>query len=127
MNPIPNNALEWLKLVRGAGKLTPPNYAGRMRYIREGFKGRVQTKLRTHQLRQPSCRHVRGCCKDLIVAGAQEPIAALETYRALVNKEDAKRYWRITPTYDGGGEIGRMVSAEEVSSNRMKRLAAAVN
>ena len=28
VNPIPKNALEWLKLLRGTGKLTPANLPG---------------------------------------------------------------------------------------------------
>ncbi len=47
-------------------------------------------------------------------------------YRQVVSKGATTEYWRITPTYDGSGEIGHEVSNEEASSNRMKRLAAAV-
>jgi integrase len=48
VNPIPPNALEWLELVRGTGKLTPPNYEGRMRWVRKAAKaGCKQNSART--------------------------------------------------------------------------------
>ena len=48
-------------------------------------------------------------------------------YKRAVGKTACSEYWKITPTYDGRGEVGHDVSAEEISSNRAKRLAAAVD
>jgi integrase len=47
-------------------------------------------------------------------------------YRQVVSKSAAIDYWRITPTYDGSGEIYQQPSDEEVACNRGKRLAAAL-
>ena len=47
-------------------------------------------------------------------------------YRQVVSKSATAEYWRITPTYDGSGEIGQHPSEEEIARNRMTRLAAAM-
>ena len=47
-------------------------------------------------------------------------------YRQVVSKSATTEFWKITPTYDGGGETFQHVSAEEASKNRMKRVAAAL-
>ena len=38
INKIPPNALEWLTLLRATGSIAPPNYEGRMRYLRQKAK-----------------------------------------------------------------------------------------
>ncbi len=126
VNPIPKNALEWLKLVQGTGKLTPSNYAGRMRYIRKASKaGCKQNSARISFASHHVAMH-EDAAKTSLLLGHKNPSLLWETYRALVTKEEAKRYWRITPTYDGKGEIVEQPSEEEIARNRGKRLAVAV-
>ena len=47
-------------------------------------------------------------------------------YRQVVSKSATVEYWRITPTYDGQGEIVQQPSEEEGQRLRAARLAAAV-
>ena len=126
VNLIPTNALEWLKLVRGTGKLTPTNYQGRMRYVRSASKaGCKQNSARISFASYHVAMH-EDAAKTSLLLGHKNPSLLWETYRALVTKEDAKRYWRITPTYDGCGETSKEPSEEEGRQMRAARLAAAV-
>jgi hypothetical protein len=61
--------------------------------------------------------------KTSLLLGHKNPSLLWDTYRALVTKEDAKRYWQITPTYDGGGEVGQPPTEKDIA-NQAKRLAA---
>ncbi len=127
VNVLPDNAVQWLKELRSTGRVTAENHEGRMRWMRKTSKTEYQQNSARISFASYHVAMHEDPAKTSLLLGHQNPSLLWNTYRALVSKEDAKRYWRITPTYDGGGEIGREVSAEEVSSNRMKRLAAAVN
>ena len=126
VNPIPKNALEWLKLLRGTGKVTPANYQGRMRYLRKASKAECKQNSSRISFASYHVAMHEDAAKTSLLLGHKNPSLLWETYRALVTKEDAKRYWRITPTYDGKSETVQQVSDEEASRNRAKRLAAAV-
>ncbi len=126
VNPIPKNALEWLKLVRGTGKLTPSNHAGRMRYIRKASKAGCKQNSARIGFASHHVAMYEDAAKTSLLLGHKNPSLLWETYRALVSKEEAKRYWRVTPNYDGKGEIGEQPSEEEIARNRGKRLAAAL-
>ena len=126
VNAIPENALQWLKELRSTGRVTADNHKGRMRWMRKASK--IEYQQNSARISFASY-HVAGHedpAKTSLLLGHQSPSLLWNTYRAIVTKEDAKRYWQITPTYDGGGEVGRAVTAEEISSNRGKRLAAAL-
>lgn len=47
-------------------------------------------------------------------------------YRTVVGKSATAEYWRITPTHNGGGEVHYEISGEEVSKQRMNRVAASL-
>ena len=126
VNPVPKNALEWLKLVRGTGKLTPANYQGRMRYVRKASKaGCKQNSARISFASYHVAMH-EDAAKTSLLLGHKNPSLLWETYRALVTKEEAKRFWRITPTYDGQAESLKVPSEEEGQRMRAARLAAAL-
>jgi hypothetical protein len=63
--------------------------------------------------------------KTSLMLGHQNPALLWNTYRALVSKEEAKRYWKITPDYDGKGEISRP-TVEQATEARMAALADAL-
>lgn len=100
-NPISQNALKWLRLLRGKGKITPANYEGRMRYLREkadaGFK---QNSARICFASYHLARY-EDAPKTAFLLGHDNPTLLYSTYRALVTKEAAIQYWKITPEYDG--------------------------
>ena len=63
-----------------------------------------------------------------MLLGHQNPALLWNTYRALVTKKEAEKYWKITPTYDGKDEINEApVTAEEASTAAMARVVKKVN
>lgn len=101
INPIPPNALEWLKAVRGKGNVTPQNYEWRMKYLRQkaeaGFK---QNSARICFASYHLAQH-EDATKTAFLLGHDKPTLLYNTYKAVVTKEAASRYWKITPDYDG--------------------------
>ncbi len=126
VNPIPANAVAWLEELRGTGRVTPANYEGRMRYLRKVSKA----GCKQNSARISFCSyHVamwEDPAKTSLLLGHQNPALLWNTYRALVSKKEAERYWSITPTYDGTGEIQTVITQAEARKARGKRLAAAV-
>ena len=122
VNPIPDNALKWLVELRSTGKITPKNYEGRMRYLRK--KAEAEAKQNAARISFASY-HVamhEDPAKTSMLLGHQNPALLWNTYRALVTKEDAVRYWLITPTYDGKAETFTILSPEEVKKARGKNI-----
>lgn len=105
INPIPKNALEWLQMLRDKGSITPSNYESRMRYIRQsadaGFK---QNSARICFASYHLARY-EDAPKTAFLLGHDSPTLLYSTYKALVTKEAAIRYWKITPDYDGENDF----------------------
>jgi len=127
VNPIPDNALKWLLELRATGKVTPSNYEGRMRYLRKKSEaGAKQNAARISFASYHVAMH-EDAAKTSLLLGHQNPALLWNTYRALVTKEEAKRYWSITPNYDGKSETSTAGPTPEAATKaRMKRLGAAV-
>jgi integrase len=126
VNPIPKNALAWLKELRGKGKITPDNYEGRMRYLRKVSKaGGKQNSARINFASYHVAMY-EDAAKTSLLLGHKNPSLLWDTYRALVTKEEAKRYWKIDPDYDDKGIEEGDASAEEARTARGRRLAATV-
>jgi integrase len=118
VNLLPKNALEWLKKLRGKGKITPENFGGRMRYLRRVSK--VEYKQNAARISFASY-HVamhEDAAKTSLLLGHQNPSLLWNTYRALVTKADAERYWKITPDYDGDATVKALPSLEESKATR---------
>jgi len=127
VNPIPKNALAWLKELRGKGKITPDNYEGRMRYLRKVSKaGGKQNSARINFASYHVAMY-EDAAKTSLLLGHKSPAVLWDTYRALVTKDEAMRYWKIDPDYDGKEIEARNPGEEEIHKARGKRLAAAVN
>ena len=100
-NPIPKNAMEWLTMLRAKGRITPTNYEGRMRYLREkADAGLKQNSARICFASYHLARY-EDAPKTAFLLGHDNPTLLYSTYRALVTKEASIRYWKITPDYDG--------------------------
>ena len=127
INPLPANAVEWLKRCNNKGKakgiVAPDDYSQRMARLRRRFyKHILETNidLKKHceplidieamQYRQNSARicfasyHVayhEDAGKTSMLLGHQTSSTLLyTTYRALVTKEQSKQYWKIRPDRD---------------------------
>lgn len=105
INIIPDNALDWLRLLRATGRIVPSNYEGRMRYIRRMAKaGFKQNTARISFASYHLARH-EDAIKTAFMLGHDNPTLLYNTYKALVTKAEAERYWKITPGYDGVDQI----------------------
>ena len=127
VNALPANAVQWLKELRSTGRVTAENHEGRMRWMRKASKIEYQQNSARISFASYHVAMHEDPAKTSLLLGHQNPALLWNTYRALVSKEDAKRYWRITPTYDGCGETSKEPSEEEGRRMRAARLAAAVN
>ena len=63
--------------------------------------------------------------KTAFLLGHDNPTLLYNTYKALVTKEEAKRYWKITPDYSGE-DVVVTVSDEDVQRARSKGIARAL-
>lgn len=122
INPVPPNALEWLLSLRGKGPITLPNYEGRMRYLRQ----RAQAGFKQNSARicfaSYHLAHYGDAPKTAFLLGHDNPTLLYSTYKALVTKEAASRYWRITPDYDGKNEVITTPSEADIAEARQARL-----
>ena len=126
VNPISKNALEWLRELRGKGKITPDNYEGRMRYLRKKAKaGYAQNSARICFASYHVAMH-EDAAKTSVMLGHQSPALLWNTYRALVTKSEAKRYWKITPDYTGEEKPTKVITHDEAKAARRKRVQAAL-
>ena len=124
VNPLPENALAWLRKLRGKGKVTPENYEGRMRYLRKVAKANYKQNSARISFASYHVAMHEDAAKTSMLLGHQNPALLWNTYRALVTKAEAERYWRITPTY--GGESLGMPTQEEIDSARQRKIALAL-
>ena len=124
VNPIPDNALAWLVELKAAGKVTPGNYEGRMRYLRKKSKAGVKQNAARISFASYHVAMFEDPAKTSMLLGHQNPALLWNTYRALVTKEEAQRYWQITPDYDGEGETRREPTDEELQAEMAERLGA---
>ena len=126
VNAIPDNALQWLKELHSTGRITVDNHEGRMRWMRKASKVDYQQNSARISFASYHVTMYEDPGKTSLLLGHQNPALLWNTYRASVSKGEAKRYWRITPTYDGEGELIHLPSEEEGRRMRAARLAAAV-
>ena len=64
--------------------------------------------------------------KTSLLLGHQNPSLLWETYRALVSKDAAEKYWKITPGYDGSDLVGKGLTTEEIRKAKIRRLQAVI-
>lgn len=122
INPIPKNALEWLQPLRDKGSITSANYEGRMRYLRQSAKaGFKQNSARICFASYHLARY-EDAPKTAFLLGHDSPTLLYSTYKALVTKEAAIRYWKITPDYDGRNDVISVPSEAEIADVRSRAL-----
>jgi integrase len=112
VNRIPKNAIEWLSLLRGKGRIVPHNYTSRMKYLRKVSKVGLKQNAARISFASYHVALYKDAAKTAIILGHQNPALLWNTYRALVSKDDAKRYWKITPEYEGKDEVSGPTDAE---------------
>lgn len=58
--------------------------------------------------------------------GHDNPTLLYNTYKALVTKSEAERYWKITPGYDGKTDVIVIPTSDEITEVRRKALVQAL-
>lgn len=127
INPIPDNAMEWLKILRGKGNVTPPNYEGRMRYLREQAKAGFKQNAARICFASYHLAKFEDAPRTAFLLGHDNPTLLYSTYKALVTKDAAIRYWKITPDYDGKNDfIAPAPTDEEIAGSRRRGITKAL-
>lgn len=147
VNALSSNAIAWLDIVKGQGRVAPKKYAERMRNLRQRFRTYLGKQadaldmnakqkadyLRTMDYKQNSARisfasyHVamfEDPSQTSLLLGHQNPALLWNTYRALVTKTEAQKYWNINPNRVSAEMVE--ISGEEATKMRMQRVAKAV-
>ena len=126
VNLIPGNALDWLKELRTTGSIVSDNYEARMKWIRKGSKARCRQNSARISFASYHVAMFEDPAKTSLLLGHQSPALLWNTYRALVTKEEAKRYWKITPDYTGEMIKTDRPSASDLRRKRMEKIAVAI-
>jgi len=147
VNALPSNAIAWLELVKGEGRVAPGNYSERMKNLRKRFrtylrkeadKLKLDGKARDEYVddmdyKQNSARisfasyHVamyEDPSQTSLLLGHQNPTLLWNTYRALVTKADAERYWNIYPNRESADITP--ITYEMIRETRARRIAKAL-
>lgn len=101
INLIPDNALEWLQLLRSTGPVAGPKYEGRMRYLRKKANADFLQNSARISFASYHLARFEDAPKTAFLLGHDNPTLLYNTYKALVTKAESERYWSITPTYAG--------------------------
>ena len=125
INPIPPNALEWLKLLQGKGDVTPDNYEGRMRYLRKISKSGFKQNAARISFASYHVALYEDGAKTAFLLGHSNPTLLYNNYRALLTKQEAERYWKVTPEYDGKVRNSQPTK-EDIDAARMKSIKSAL-
>jgi integrase len=101
VNPIPDNAWEWLNLCKGTGRIAPNDYKQRMKRLRQRAKEALKIPYPNNAARHCFCSyHIaqNGDAKDTaIILGHTSPVRLYATYLEFVKASDASIYWSIVP------------------------------
>ena len=137
--PIEANLLQWIESIapeNPRGLVTPQtNLVQRLQALHSALGYRVSTRnAGASSWPQDVLRHSYGSYwlakykqRAVLAENMGNSLQIIKKhYRQVVSKSATTEFWRITPTFDGGGEVGKQPSEEEISMNRAKRLAAAV-
>jgi integrase len=97
INEIPRNAIPWLRHCLSTGKVAPNNYEKRMQRLR----GKAKIYYPKNAARHCFCSYHVALHQDALktahLLGHSDPTLLYSTYRELVTKEDAIRYFEIVP------------------------------
>ena len=125
VNIIPRNALAWLKELWTEGQIVGQDFEGRMKYLRKASKSLPKQNSARICFASYHVAMWEDPAKTSMLLGHKNPALLWNTYRALVGKQEAKRYWQITPDYTGDIKSAQNLSSEEIRRMRGARLAMA--
>jgi integrase len=97
INPIPVNAVEWLRLCQAKGKVAPPNYTKRMQRLRKKAKVNYPQNSARHCFASYHIAYHRDGAQTGFLLGHPNPKLLYDTYRELVSFEEAEKFWNVVP------------------------------
>lgn len=97
VNGIPQNALHWLTLCKGSGKIAPADYDQRMKRLRK----KSGVKYPQNGMRHSFCGYhlamFGDAAKTALLLGHPNPTLLYSTYHEVTTKEEAEKFWAIVP------------------------------
>lgn len=122
VNAIPPNALEWLTLLRAKGPVVSASYESRMRNLRRKAQAEFKQNSACISFASYHMARFEDAPKTAFLLGHDNPTLLYNTYKALVTKTEAERYWTITPDYDGRHQQISTPSADQIEAKRTAKL-----
>ena len=99
INDLPENAIFWLKECQATGKISPANYTKRMQRFRKKAGISYPQNAARHSFASYHYALHRSATSTASMLGHQDANLLYKTYRELVTKKEAKRYWDIVPAF----------------------------
>lgn len=97
VNDLPGNAVHWLKECRLKGKISPDNYLKRMQRLRKRAGITYPQNAARHSFASYHVAMHEAAERTAYMLGHPNANLLYNTYRSLVGKKDAQKYWDIVP------------------------------
>ncbi len=97
INVISDNAIEWLRRCSGTGPVAPLNYDNRMRHVRQKAGVTYSQNAMRHSFASYHVAMHEDAARTAFMLGHPDANLLYNTYRDLVAKEEAKRFWDVVP------------------------------
>lgn len=97
VNEISENAYEWLTRCHSTAAIAPRNYDNRLRSIRQQAGVTYGQNSMRHSFASYHVALHENAAKTAFMLGHPDANLLYSTYRDLVSKEDAAKYWEIVP------------------------------
>ena len=123
VNPIPPNALEWLKLCKSSCNVAPDNYAKRMQRLRKKAAIKYPQNAMRHCFAGYHLALHEDAPKTAFLLGHPNSKLLYETYYEIVPKSEAARYWEIIPKEVAAAREQVRLAQEKEMSDREKTAA----
>jgi site-specific recombinase XerC len=97
VNPIPENAYEWLKRCVASGTVAPRNYQKRLQAIRNRAGVAYSQNAMRHSFASYHIALYQNAPQTACLLGHPNPFLLYNTYRELTTREKAIEFWSILP------------------------------
>ena len=96
-NLLSANALSWLTICKGEGRIAPRNFSNRVRARRQEVGLHYPQNAARHSFASNHVAAFNNAAKTAMLLGHPNAVLLYNTYRDVVHHEDALRYWDIYP------------------------------
>jgi site-specific recombinase XerD len=128
VNGISDNAYEWLVRCHSTGPVASKNYDNRLRFIRQQAGVKYSQNAMRHSFASYHVAFHEDAALTAFMLGHPDSNLLYSTYRDLVPKEDAAKYWEIVPAEvakrreeERAKQEAALVAKKQGIKQRMKR------